>query len=521
MVLLPILLLISASVVIWLLRKRHPRIHWFVASFGALLAWVATYLLGDQLPIELEFSIWRPKALFPEPINFLLDDTTWPLVMSISAILLLIALTKPARDEAITIREHLTLFVYTCISLAAVLAGNILSVVTMWMLMDVFIFALSMRNSREMKKNPRLFWWNAKNLSSIFLLIVASALNSSLSGGQPFHGQMVAGSVVIVVIASLLRTPIPNIASYGENIGWEDSGSVSTLELFPVITGVSLLAHVFKSGIPEDAVLWLRLIGGACLIYSMFNYYSHFSEKLKTLDLYIGIFGIGILVASYGSTSEMELLSAFGVLIVSLSATLNFLRIHENWHHAVPFLFAAMLTGLPGTSGGIISVHIAEEVLNSGIRGIEILIWIGLGLLTQGFVRSTFRYQDQWKNSENLTRTSYSLGLMLFVVNTFLIGYQIHREITVGGILFSISVGLLTGIIYFGITKMRSESALRLRRKLDLSGLLSNLNFIRFISKAIYDILYGAGRIFEGDTGMLWTFVILQLLVIALGKIGL
>ncbi|OGO20275.1 MAG: hypothetical protein A2Z14_16195 [Chloroflexi bacterium RBG_16_48_8] len=520
MLLLPILLLLTATLLIWILRKRHLRIHWFLASLGILLAWVATFILGDQLPIELKFSIWKPESLFSTPLLFTLDEITWPLAMTCLAILLVISLTLPSRDIVIPAGERITTLIYLFLTFSAVLAGNILSVLTTWMLMDIFIFALSMRASKYNVEDPLLMFWFGKNLISVFLLIIAAILNISGGGTHHFEDPMIGASVVIVSLSSLLRMPIHSISKHGKQIGWSDVGNRTTLDIFPALSGMSVLGHVLKNGLPNDVFLWFRLIGGIYLAYYAIKYFISKKTEVSRLEFYLGVFGLGILVTSYGSISGGILISTVGVMIVSLSTTMEFIKIHEGWHSFIPILFTGMLAGLPGTPGGLLSLRIADEILNSGAIGIAILVWIGMSFLAVGYLKSTFKAPIDWRNSENLTRISYSVGLMLLVANTILISIQLNHEFTFRSMIYFISVGLTTGFLYTILNKLHFKFRGDFIERVRIPRWMSEFSPLRRVAQSFMEIFYGIGRIFESETGMLWAFVILQLLIIALGKLN-
>jgi hypothetical protein len=509
------------TILIWLLRKMHLRSQWFVTSIGLLLAWVATYLLRDRLPIELEFSIWEPQTLFSTPLLFSLDGITWPLWMACLAILLVISLTLPSRSVVIPIRERLTSLIYLCFTSAAVLAGNILTVLITWMLMDVFILSLGLRDTNHDEGGAEIIKWFGKNLISIFLLLIAAVFDLSRGGSPRFFDQMMGTSVVIVILSSLLRMPIHSISSYGKKIGWSDSGMISTLSIFPALSGFSVLGHVLASGIKTDAILWGRIIGGFCLTFSMIQFFLRIRKNHSTINLYLGVFGVGVLAASYGSMEAGILISVLGVLVISLNASLNYLPIHENWHTVIPILFIGMLAGLPGTLGGELGSKTANEIINSGAIGIALLVWFGMGILSGNILKRAVLVPQDWQNSENLTRISYALGLIFLVVNAVIIGIETNQDVTLKGLIFFLSTAFLASLVYYGMTRLERKLTKVIYVRLRIPQIKNWGNSILAVGQIPLRILSGIGSIFESETGMLWAFIILQFIILALGKLGL
>jgi hypothetical protein len=492
-----------------------------LASLSLLLAWLASILLGDQLPIDLEFSIWAPKSLFSTPLLFILDEISWPLFLTSIAISLVLSLTLPSRDLMISVRERLTSIIYLCLSLGAILAGNMLSVVTIWMSMDLFIFTLCVRNTHQEKDGAEIVKWFAKNLISIFILLIAIVLNISKGGSLHFREPMIAFSVILVIFSSLLRLPFLSISGYGAQIRWLDGGNLSVLDIFPALAGFAVLGHVIPGGIPSGAILWVRVIGASCLIYSLIHSFFSRGKKEPVIVLYLGLFGLGILASSYGSNEAGIMISATGVMIASLHLILKDLPIHESWHTVIPILFIGMLAGMPGTPGGLLGLKTVDEIINLGVYGIALLVWIGMSTLSGGYLNRTNLTPRDWKNSENLTKISYALGMLFLVVNTFFVGTKLNHEVVLKGLFYFLSVAAAGGLVYYGLTKVSHVWANQLLDRIRIPPMESIFDTLRTIGDFSFGILYGVGRIFESETGMLWAFVILQLLILALWNFGI
>jgi len=520
LLLLPILLLLITTLLIWIFRKRHSRMHWFLASIGILLAWVGTFLLGDKLPIELKFSIWEPEYLFATPLQFLLDEVTWPLSMISLTMLLVITLTLPSRDIVIQAEERITSIIYLILTFSAVLAGNMLSVLISWMLMDIFIFVLSMRASRNELEGSFLLMWFSKNLVSIFLLIIAAIINISKGGSHQFDEPIIGASVVIVCLSTLLRMPIHSMSKHGNQINWKDVGNMSLLDIFPALSGMSVLGHVIVNGVPDDAVLWFRIIGATYLAYYIFRLFLLEIKEHPRLEFYMGILGLGMLTVSYTSVDEGIMISAIGVILVLVSITMQVLEIHDRWHLIIPILFLGMLAGLPGTPGGLLSFHTASVMLASGSIGIAILVGLGMTLMAFGYMDATFKTPIDWKNSENLTRISYSIGLLLLVANVIMINFRLYYVFSLEGVIFFLSIVLAVGILYWIFKKFQPMSWRVSFQEEKIVHWISVFNPLRKMIDQFVRLLYGVGRIFESETGMLWAFVILMFLILALRKFG-
>ena len=471
--------------------------------------------------MSLEFSIWEPQTLFSSPLFFSLDWISWPLIMAGITILLVISLTFPSRDVVITVQERISTLLYLCMTLAAILAGNMLSVVIAWMLMDVFVFTLGMVGADYEDDGSEVIKWFAKNLISIFLLLIAIVLDLSKGGVLSFGEQMSGISVVIVILSVFLRMPIYSIEKVGKKIGWIDPGNLAIIEIFPALSGFSLLGNILTNGISADAITWVRLFGGLFLILSLVRYVLRPRIQAITSVLYIGVFGVGILAASYQTIETGILFSSIGVLISSLYISMKYLPIHESWHTVFQALLIGMLAGLPGTLGGVIGSRTANEIISSGNVGIAIFVLFGMGSLTGISTMGVVLSPVDWKNSENLTRISYAVGTIFLVINGVIIGMELNQDVSLQSLVFFLSVTLIAGLFYYFMTKMRYRVMDGIGRYIKIPHFKIRLTGIIQISHHFFRILSGIGDILESENGMLWALVILQLIILAMGKFGI
>jgi hypothetical protein len=520
LLLLPTLIIFTSILLIWILRKRHMRTHWFVGTLGILLAWVAIFLLHNRLPVSIDFSIWKPQTLFSTPLLFRLDGITWPLAMTAFALMLVILLSMPSRSVMSSFNERITSLIYLCIALVAILAGNMLSVVITWMFMDVFILALYLRGTFREKNETEGLQWFAKNLISILLLLIAIVVNLSKGGNVDFHSQMLGASLVIVVLSTLLRMPVLSISKTTQSIGWGDVGTASILDIFPALSGISLLGHVIRNGISEDAMVWIWLIGELCLIFSIIGSMLWMRKNGSMLFLYTGILAMGILSSTYGSIDGGILLALLGVLACSLQVILKQLPIHNSWHTVVPVIFVATFAGMPGTLGGVLANSTATEIVGFGTVGIAITVWMGMGILSGVLLSKAVRNSLDWVHSENLTRISYAIGLIFLVLNSIFIGIEESGKVTIIDLVFFISEVLIACVVFYWIRKIKNGFIEKWVAKVNYPIMKPQFPFARFVGNSIYGILLGVGNIFEGENGMLWALVILQYIILAIGNFG-
>lgn len=128
--LLPSLILILGSLVLISLRGRRSR---SVSIIGAGLALSAIVALYQRLPSVSSIALWRPSGLFDSGFLFGIDDTVWPFMLLGSAVVL----SEALRDGRSAMR-----LLYGGLALAAIAAGNLLTLTMFWTLLIVFETAL-------------------------------------------------------------------------------------------------------------------------------------------------------------------------------------------------------------------------------------------------------------------------------------------------------------------------------------------------------------------------------------------
>ncbi len=120
------------------------RVVWAVSVTGQWLVWLALLGIHRFVPDQLRISVWRPAELFRTPLVLSLDPTGWTMAFVIATILLAIGLTSSARTGSATPATRAFLSIYGALSMAAVIAGNLLTLAVIWAMIEVVAFATSL-----------------------------------------------------------------------------------------------------------------------------------------------------------------------------------------------------------------------------------------------------------------------------------------------------------------------------------------------------------------------------------------
>ena len=114
-----------------------PRFQQEFAAMTAATAWASALILSPWIPMESRFSTWRPATLFVSRLSLSLDPISWPLVMAALTCTLAVLLAAPALYGSGLRRARPYLLLYSALSLLALEAANILTVIVAWTLVDL------------------------------------------------------------------------------------------------------------------------------------------------------------------------------------------------------------------------------------------------------------------------------------------------------------------------------------------------------------------------------------------------
>jgi len=517
---LPGFILFITAIAIWIFRKAHIRIQWFIGVTGVLSSWIMTYMIDMQIPASLKLPIWEPENLLHTSLILNIDEISWPICMGIVSMLLAIVLTRPSREKIYPFQEFVAILIFTGLAMISVMARNILSIVILWTLMDGFVFTMHMLNQESKPFDSKVIGWSMRNVASTFLLILAYVLNNAQTGNSPFESGEVTGIVLLMVmIATFLRMPFQMFSKISDSLGWFDTGSRMLVNLFPVLTGMTGLAHLLHSGYQEEFLSIIRILGMFFMALSVFSFL--FAERLQTstVGFLSGLLGIALIGETYSDIASGSLVATSAVLSIYVLSTLSFVKFFVSWNLFFPFTVAAMMIGLPESVGGLLGQNIYNIFVTTKAYGMGLLIALSLVFLSIVLLRESIRRREAWISSDSLTRISYYVGLILFASNGIIIGLTRLYEYEIRYISSFLLMLILLGGAYLGLRDIRINTPV-IRPVLSQSLRKRIISYSKIFPN-VQGIIRGIGTLFEGETGMLWTFVILLVLVLAIVNLGL
>jgi hypothetical protein len=498
------------------MRRRSERVLWVLNTVTALLVWVVTLILAPFTPEILNLSVWRPASLFISQLELHMDQVGWLFIYATSTVVLSIVFTSPARPDETTPVTKSIILSYAGIAMMALLAGNLLTVILSWALLDIvgFLFQVRVR-SDETKLEDHLIRL-AVDGAGMLCVLAAALVNRTAGGGsslaQPLSSTLAA---VLLVAAALLRLGLlpprirlPQLTSEQRSLGL-------LLQLLPPVAALALLTRMLNTGVPTAAYPWLQVTGGIGVLLGCLRWGFERDLIRSRPFLVLGISGLGVFVTSLGSSAGGNALLSAGIILLLSGTVISLADIYSPTHRLWPGLAGLLLAGLPGTPAGVLSGSLSLGFVDNIVLGL--LGVIGLTTLAVGAFRKVFQPVQAWPTGESLVRIIYGLGLALPVFVAVGVGIRLPGSSGLRSFLvFLLATGIAIPVTIW-IQRRPERSLVRWERALTWMDPSPLYRGVLVITRAIMNTFRNVGNIFEGEGATLWMLVILILIFLASG----
>jgi hypothetical protein len=516
---LPILLLFAGSIFVWLVRKRNERVRVTFGLGTALLVWIVSLGLISIVPNVTSLSVWRPTILFASRLELHLDSIGWIFLYGTSTVIISVLFTDASRSDTVTSGSRSIILTYAALAMTAMLAGNLLTVVTSWALLDIWTFIVLLNMQGDVKSPSPIMARLAVNGGSVLLALAVTLIEGSGGGSSsltaPFNSPAAA---VLLTLASLFRLGLlpPYVSDPHMPAGQRGLGAL--LRLLPPVVALAVLARMMNIGVPQEALPWLRLAGGIGVVVGGLRWSMHADIATGHPFLILGVSGIGVLVASISSSGQGAPLTAAGFLLLMAGVILSLSEVYAPYHRMWPGIAGLMLAGMPGTPGGVIADVLASEIIGGGSILLALLSILGFIMIAAGSFRLIFLTAKSWSTADSLRRMLFNLGLALPFFVSIGVGLRMPGSFSLRALVIFVASVALAYLVLFWLRRLPGIDVNRWNRLLswlDPSPIYNAIwNSGLYLIRAIRTL----GDILEGEGAMLWMLVILVLLYLALGR---
>ena len=143
---------------------------------------------------------------------------------------------------------------------------------------------------------------------------------------------------------------------------------------------------------------------------------------------------------------------------------------------------------------------------------------MALGLIGLGIIRSSTGALTPWPSATTQGRGVYALALASPLIASGIVGIVDPLSRTIYGLICFVLTMAVTAGLYFAATRLSESRYETIQARLQSVGSGQIGTTFTVILAGITRGLRAIGGIFEGEGAMLWLFVILAVLAIALGE---
>ena len=518
--LLPSAIYALGSVAIWLRGRRAQRRLWLAATSVALLAWTSVLLIRRRIPLTAPLALWKPKALFPAAMQLSLDVADWQVLLALSALVLAVILTAGARRASTPLADWAAILAFSAITSFAVQAGNLLTVVIAWTIMDGFSFVylhlVAGRGVDSSHAVAGLAWQGASAL-----LVVGSAVadwSVSQAEGAPLARTPV--SFGLLLLAVLLRLGILPRHSFRPALSGIDEGLAAVFRLTPAAAAIAVLGRSVSGEIGGQTLDWLIAVGVVATVVGCLRSALASDQNWDVADFILPCFGVGALAAS-ADPAQTGTILGFSAVLILLSGGLLSLGTPRSTNHRILLVIGASLTaGFPWSPAGRIGHALVESFAAGGPPWAGVLGALGLAVLSWRLLRTAAQPAGGKPGGERFAQAAHTGGVLLLILLGPLVAGiawppTSPQALLLFAVSFSIAAGLALGLR--GSAEHRPVVWGRRLGRLDLRTLVRTLDLLRAKGEGVLRVI---GRTLEGEAAMLWILVVLLFVFLALGFPG-
>ena len=513
--LIPILLLLIAAAAMALVFWLRPdfRYHWLVAVGGAFTAWVSAWVLRLRLPTTFSLSIWAEVALMPKSPKLLVDPVSWPFALALTTLCLAVILTDVGRATETSWVVWAGDLGVTALGVAAVLAGNPVTLVIAWVLIDVMELVVLFQQVSDSQIRRRVVVFFSTSIAG--MMLVLWAMTAARGSGVPLSFELIPpAAVVFLLLAVGLRLGVlPLQVSFLEG-GQQRRGQGTLIRLIPPATSLVLLVRTAYVGVPEP---WRSILLGFAALAALYGGAAWLMAEDEMEGRIYWITGLAGLAFAGAIQGQPAAVLAWSLVMVYAGSTLFLASVREKRMLPIGVLAVFGLTALPFSptifgAGAYVPFHIFTVFL--------MLAQIALML---GFVRHMIRVTDSLTGVERWVLLIYPLGLALLPLTQLLAGSFLNPDLVI-----PVRDPIWPGLVATGLGVVFAFLA---RRGVEIPenvlDILDRIFSLRWLFDAVWWLFDALGRVvgfvttlLEGEGGVLWALLLVAVLISLIGQVG-
>jgi formate hydrogenlyase subunit 3/multisubunit Na+/H+ antiporter MnhD subunit len=420
----PVVFLLLGAVLILFLGAEKPTEGWdpLPPSITAL-AFVASLLLRDELPVRVTLSRWRPLPQFRAELAYYADGLALPFLLLMSLLglaAILSSLDRPLRGSEKN-RLYAASFFLLAAGFSLVLSANLITLCLSWVLLDLGVFLLIRLQGGGLSDAARAGAING--VAGMAVLAAAVVVSQSEASFSLIGGLVPPLALSLLTLAALVRVglyPLHLGLPLTEGRPWAEA----LYRLIPASAGAYLLLRTHtlaREAIPTQGIL--ILLGCLAMVVSAILAWAE-ARRSRALS-WVAVNQVSCVVLAMGmDTPEMAILALLQAINLALAMGLLFLgqgmgsllRRETLVVWLLCALALASLLGLPPTLGFVARWAFYRHVIEGGAWLLLLLSVVSNALILAPLL-SRLRLPTSLGRDELISRITYHVSRIMYHVS--------------------------------------------------------------------------------------------------------
>ena len=530
----PIGVLLAAALLIFLISRNRSNsgAAWFAAIIAGVfvLGWTVSLFFRPDIQIVpfsdavSEYS--GETAVFGDEARsyvFVLDGISYPYMLAISGLLVVLLLMAPSYMESQTApRLWFFYLMIAAIGYLSVSANTVVFIIYGWVIFDAIDLAAQFLQSRS-EGIPRSFL-AAVGIRFVGTLLAASSLAlSRAESPEGFNAFISLRGGAYLLSACGLRMGIMPISQPYSEMSSSRVGLGTMLRLVSVLTVMPVMSRIPMAGLLPGIVVLLNIAGIFAALTGAVGWLLSEDSFSGITYAAMAISGMTFVCAIAG---DQEALIMWGVSIALTCAPLSLYRIHNPFMNILAFLVVLAFSGLPYMPNAVGWRGLVHEPYKLG----NISFILVAAFLMSGAILHILRSEGRkFSELEPWMRSVYPIGFITAIgLHVFISMISFEQPFSLGVIPASAAAFagavLLTLSVRFMPESHQTQNAAAwgqalislfwrgMQRLLDMDWLFYGG---RWAGKVLRGMFLAASSVLENNGGLIWEILLLVLLIAA------
>ncbi|MGA2490904.1 MAG: hypothetical protein ABSF99_12115 [Anaerolineales bacterium] len=516
LIFLPVILMLLTALALLAVRMIRPnyKYPWMIAAGGAMLAFVSMFLWQIHLPQSVTLPSWQMVTAFLYVPAWLADGISWPYALALASLAVAVIWTSVVRVENKPVSWAGTLTL-TAFGILAVTAENPLTLLLAWSAIDLFELFTMLRSAEGKSQTEEIIIAFSVRIVGTGFLLWANLV--SIAAGTPldFRSTPQSTGIYLLIAAGLRLGVFPLHLPYRqENIVRRGFGTA--LRLVSAASGLALLARIPATTLKSTLTPYLLILVAIAALYAGWMWLNASDEILGRPFLILGFACLAVAESLRGNPTGS---AGWGIALIFCGGVLFLFSARRRSILWMPFLGLWVFSTLP------FSLTSSAWKTGNSVSWLFVIPFLpAQALLMAGFLRYALQPgETSLESQKEWSKVIYPTGLLILMATAFLLGFWGWVGASIVGLWW---LAILVILLATGFTILAMRVLVRIPPgNISTQGSrIFRIEWLYHILTALYNfflkIIEAITSAFEGEGGLLWSFLLLVLILSILSTRG-